>query len=48
VYAIPLEIKGNKRFFYSSRWLLETARAKKGQSMYKRLAKELLEAYTGQ
>lgn len=48
VYAIPLEIKGNKRFFYSSRWILETARAKKWQSMYKKLAKELLEAYTGQ
>ncbi len=48
VYAIPLEVKWPKRFFYSSRWLLDTARSKKGQPMYKKLAKELLEAYTGQ
>ncbi len=48
VYAIPLEIKWVKRFFYSSKWILESARAKKWQQMYKKLAKELLEAYTGQ
>lgn len=48
VYAIPLEIKGAKRFFYSAKWILDAARAKKWQAMYKKLAKELLEAYTGQ
>lgn len=29
VYAIPLEIKGAKRFFYSAKWILDAARAKK-------------------
>lgn len=48
VYAIPLEIKGEKRFFYSSKWILDAARGKKGQAMHKKLTKELLEAYTGQ
>jgi len=48
VYAIPLEIKGVKRFFYSCRWILDSARGKKWQPMYKKLAKELLEAYTWQ
>jgi small subunit ribosomal protein S7 len=48
VYAIPLEIKGTKRFFYSAKRLLDSARGKKGQPMYKKLTKELLEAYTGQ
>lgn len=48
VYAIPLEIKGSKRYFYACRWILEAARSKKWQPMYKKLAKELLESYTGQ
>lgn len=48
VYAIPLEVKGEKRFFYSSNWILDTARGKKGQPMFKKLTKEILEAYTGQ
>ena len=48
VYAIPLEIKGWRRFFYSSKWILDSARGKKGQPMHKKLSKELLEAYTSQ
>ena len=48
VYAIPLEVKGEKRFFYSAKWILDTARGKKGQPMFKKLTKEILEAYTGQ
>lgn len=46
-YAIPLEVKWTRRFFYWSKWILEAARAKKWY-FPKKLAKELLEAYTGQ
>lgn len=46
-YAIPMDVRGEKRFFYSCKWMLDIARAKKG-SFVKKLSKELLEAYTGQ
>ena len=46
-YAIPMDVRGEKRFFYSCKWILDIARAKKG-SFVKKLTKELLEAYTGQ
>lgn len=47
VYAIPLEIKWERRFFYSCRWILEASRSKKW-SIVKKLTKELLESYTNQ
>jgi len=46
-YAIPMDVKGEKKFFYACKWLLAAARTKKW-SFVKKLAKELLEAYTGQ
>jgi len=48
VYQIPLEVPLKKKFFYASRWILTAARSKKGSPMYKRLAEELLAAYSGQ
>lgn len=46
-YAIPMDVRWEKRFFYSCKWILDASRAKKG-SFVKKLTKELLEAYTGQ
>jgi len=48
VYQVPVEVKSHKRLFYSTRWILSAARSKKGAPMYKRLAEELLAAYSNQ
>jgi len=48
VYQIPLEVPSKKKFFHASKWILTTARSKKGSPMYKRLAEEILAAYSGQ
>ena len=47
VYAIPLEVKWERKFFYASKWILDASRSKKW-SIVKKLTKELLEAYTNQ
>ena len=44
VYQIPIEVKASRQLMLSFRWLLESARAKKGVPMAKRLADELLMA----
>lgn len=48
VYQVPVEVKPKKRLFYSTRWILDAARSKKGKPMYKKLAEELLAAYSNQ
>lgn len=48
VYQVPLEVKTAKKFFYSSKWILDFARAKKWTPMHKALAEELLAAYSNQ
>ena len=46
VYQVPLEVPTDKRFFYASSWILSAARAKKWKPMAKRLADEILAAYS--
>jgi small subunit ribosomal protein S7 len=46
-YAIPMEVKWTRRFFYGCKWILDAARWKKWH-FPQRLTKELLEAYTWQ
>jgi len=48
VYQVPLEVPSRKRFFYASKWILDFVRSKKWTPMYKKLAEELLAAYSGQ
>ncbi len=48
IYQVPVEVKTKKRFFYSVRWILDTSKAKKGKPMYKKLAEEMLAAYSSQ
>ena len=48
VYQVPVEVKQNKRLFYSMKWILDATRWKKGKPMYKRLAEEILAAYSNQ
>ncbi len=48
VYQIPLEVPAKKKFFYASKWILEAARSKKWVPMYKKLAEEVMAAYSNQ
>ena len=43
VYQIPIEVTTKRQTSLSTRWILEGARKKKGQPMFKRLATELLD-----
>jgi len=44
VYQIPIEVKATRQLMLSFRWILDSARSKKGQPMAKKLADELLNA----
>ena len=48
IYQVPMEVKAQKKLFFSTKWILEAAKSKKGKPMYKKLAEELLAAYSGQ
>jgi len=48
IYQVPVEVKANKRLFFSIKWLLDAARSKSGKPMYKKLAEEMLAAYSNQ
>ena len=48
VYQIPIEVTQKRQQSLSVRWILEGARKKKGQPMYKRLAGELMDSATEQ
>jgi len=48
VYQVPVEVKQSKRLFYSMKWILDATRSKKGKPMYKKLAEEILAAYSNQ
>jgi small subunit ribosomal protein S7 len=43
-YQIPMEVPAHRQFTLATRWILEAARARKGQSFEKCLADELLSA----
>jgi len=44
VYQIPMEVPLKRQQSLAIRWILNAARSRKGQPMYRRLAVELLEA----
>lgn len=48
VYQIPVEVKPHRQMALSFRWVIGAARKKKGNSMYKKLAQELLDAINNQ
>lgn len=47
-YQMPIEVRGDRRFALASRWILTSARTKKGKPMAERLAGELLAASRGE
>ena len=46
VYQIPIEVTAKRQESLATRWILEGARKKKGQPMYKRLTGELMDCAT--
>ena len=44
-YQVPMQVSPRRQQALSFRWILQTARAKKGQPMAQRLASELINAY---
>jgi len=47
-YQVPIEVKPDRGLFLALRWLITSARARKGKSMIERLADELVDAMQGQ
>ena len=47
-YQVPVDIRAQRRLALALRWLLTSARARRGRSMAERLAGELIDAANGQ
>ena len=47
-YQVPVDIRAERRTSLAMRWLLNSARARRGRSMAERLAAELVDAANGQ
>jgi len=47
-YQVPVDIRAERRSSLAIRWLLRSARARRGRSFAERLAAELLDAANGQ
>jgi len=47
-YQVPVDIGSDRRLALAMRWLLASARARKGKPMSERLAGELMDAFRGQ
>jgi len=45
-YQVPMQVKARRQQSLAFRWILASARAKKGKPMYRRLATELIDAYS--
>ncbi len=47
-YQIPIPVRGERKFFLASHWILNAAQSRKGKPMMEKLANELLDAYQNQ
>ena len=47
-YQVPVEVQPERGFSLALRWLVASARARKGKSMTEKLAAELTDAFQGQ
>jgi small subunit ribosomal protein S7 len=47
-YQVPVDIRAERRSSLATRWLIQSARARKGRSIAERLAAELMDAASGQ
>lgn len=47
-YQVPMEAKGERKLALATRWILDSARSKKGKPMAEKLSQELIEASNNQ
>jgi small subunit ribosomal protein S7 len=47
-YQVPMQVNSKRQQSLAFRWILASARAKKGKPMHERLASELIDAYNEQ
>ena len=47
-YQVPVEVNPERGLFLALKWLITSARSRKGQSMKNKLAAELSDAFSGQ
>jgi small subunit ribosomal protein S7 len=47
-YQVPMQVSARRQQSLAFRWILQSARAKKGKPIAERLAFELIDAYNGQ
>jgi small subunit ribosomal protein S7 len=47
-YQVPVDIRPERRSALAVRWLINSARARKGKTMAEKLAAELMDAASGQ
>ncbi|PIY78736.1 MAG: 30S ribosomal protein S7 [Parcubacteria group bacterium CG_4_10_14_0_8_um_filter_35_7] len=47
-YQIPIPVRGDRRIALVFRWIIESAKTKKGKPMREKLAEEILDASKGQ
>jgi len=47
-YQVPMQVNSRRQRSLAFRWILQSARSKKGKPMRERLASELMDAYNGQ
>jgi small subunit ribosomal protein S7 len=46
-YQVPMQVRPKRQQSLAFRWIIQSARAKKGKPMCERLASELIDAYNG-
>lgn len=47
-YQVPVEVNRDRKNILAMRWIVQAARSKKGNSMTKKLAEEIISAYRGE
>jgi small subunit ribosomal protein S7 len=47
-YQVPFQVRGERRFALGCRWLIESAKARKGKPMAEKLGMEIMDASEGE
>lgn len=47
-YQVPVQVRGDRRFYLGCHWITDAARERKGRGMFEKLAAEILDASNGE